>query len=50
MLESLFDFIIDIFFWLIGIIGSIVIYPVQVLLVSIIPRTWRLFRRCPWLF
>lgn len=37
MLEAVFDFIINLFFWLVGIIGSIVIYPVQLLLVTIIP-------------
>lgn len=37
MLEALFDFIINLFFWLVGIIGSIVIYPVQAILVTIIP-------------
>lgn len=37
MLEALFDFIVNAFFWLVGIIGSIVIYPVQALLVSIFP-------------
>lgn len=38
MLEAIFNFIIQLFFWLIGLIGSIVIYPVQALLVTIIPR------------
>lgn len=37
MLEALFDFIINLFFWLVGLIGSIVIYPVQAILVTIIP-------------
>lgn len=37
MLESLFNFILKIFFWLIGLIGSIVIYPVQALLVTVVP-------------
>lgn len=37
MLEALFNFIIQLFFWLIGLIGSIIIYPVQALLVTIIP-------------
>lgn len=37
MLEAIFNFIIQLFFWLIGLIGSIVIYPVQAILVTIIP-------------
>lgn len=37
MLEAIFNFVINLFFWLVGIIGSIVIYPIQVLLVAIIP-------------
>lgn len=37
MLEALFNFILKLFFWLIGLIGSLIIYPVQVLIVSIIP-------------
>lgn len=37
MLEALFNFIIKLFFWLIGIIGSIIIYPIQLLLQSLIP-------------
>lgn len=50
MLEAIFNFIINLFFWLIGLIGSIVIYPVQALLVTIIPRTWRFYRFNPWIF
>lgn len=37
MIEAIFNFIINIFFWLIGLIGSIVIYPIQAILVTIIP-------------
>lgn len=37
MLEALFDFLINLFFWIIGVIGSIVIYPIQALLVTIVP-------------
>lgn len=37
MLEALFNFILKVFFWLIGLIGSIIIYPIQALLVTIIP-------------
>ena len=38
MIEALFNFILDLFFWLVGVIGSIVIYPVQALLVTIFPE------------
>lgn len=37
MLEALFNFIISAFMWLIGVVGSIVIYPLQLLIVSIFP-------------
>lgn len=37
MLQALFGFILKIFFWLIGLIGSIVIYPVQAILVTLVP-------------
>lgn len=37
MIEALFNFILKLFFWLIGLIGSIVIYPVQALIVTIVP-------------
>lgn len=37
MLEGLLNFILDLFFWLIGIIGSVIIYPVQVAIVAIFP-------------
>lgn len=37
MIEALFQFIINIFFWLIGLIGSLLIYPIQILIVSIFP-------------
>ena len=37
MIDALFNFILNLFFWLVGVIGSIVIYPVQVLLVTIFP-------------
>lgn len=37
MLEALFDFLINFFFWIVGIVGSIVIYPIQALLVTLIP-------------
>lgn len=38
MLEALFNFIIKLFFWIMGIIGSIIIYPIQALIVTIIPQ------------
>lgn len=47
MLKALFNFILKIFFWLIGIIGSIVIYPIQLLLVAIIPNLRRIFNNFP---
>lgn len=37
MIEALFNFIIKLIFWLFGVLGSIIIYPVQVLIVSLIP-------------
>lgn len=37
MLNALFTFLIDVFFWIVKIIGSIVIYPVQAIIVSIFP-------------
>lgn len=37
MFEGLFNMILNLFFWLIGLIGSIIIYPIQLLLVSIFP-------------
>ena len=37
MLNALFTFIIDIFFWIVKIVGSIIIYPVQAIIVSIFP-------------
>lgn len=37
MIEAIFNFLINLFFWLIGLIGSIIIYPIQALLVTIIP-------------
>lgn len=37
MLEALFNFIIEIFFWLVGVVGSLIIYPVQALIVTIFP-------------
>lgn len=37
MLESIFNFILEAFFWLIGVIGSIVIYPIQAIIVTLVP-------------
>lgn len=37
MLDMIFNFVIDLFFWIIGLIGSIVIYPIQALIVTIFP-------------
>lgn len=37
MIEALFNSILGLFFWLIGLIGSIVIYPIQIALISIFP-------------
>lgn len=37
MIEAIFNFLINLFFWLIGVIGSIIIYPIQAILVTIIP-------------
>ena len=37
MFTALFNFLLKILFWLLGVIGSIIVYPVQVLLTSIIP-------------
>lgn len=37
MLEAVFNFILKIFFWLVGLIGSIIIYPIQLILVAIFP-------------
>lgn len=37
MLESIFGFILNLFFWLIAVIGSIVIYPIQLILVTLVP-------------
>lgn len=37
MLEAVFNFIINLFFWLIGLVGSLIIYPIQAILVTIIP-------------
>lgn len=37
MLTSLFNFIIKIFFWICGLLGSIIIYPIQLLIVTIFP-------------
>jgi len=37
MFEALFSSIMNLFFWLIGLIGSIVIYPIQAILVTIFP-------------
>lgn len=38
MLEGLFNLVIQIFMWLVGLIGSIIIYPIQALLVTIFPN------------
>lgn len=38
MAQSLLNFVLDLFFWLVGLIGSIVIYPIQLILVSIFPE------------
>lgn len=37
MIEALFNFIIQAFFWLLGVIGSLIIYPLQLIIVSIFP-------------
>lgn len=37
MIEALFSSLMGFFFWLIGLIGSIVIYPIQLILVSVFP-------------
>lgn len=37
MLQAIFNFILEVFFWLVGVIGSIVIYPIQALIVTIVP-------------
>lgn len=43
MIEAIFNFLINVFFWLIGVIGSLIIYPIQALLVTIIPRFRRIY-------
>ena len=37
MFEGLLNFLIDAFFWIVGLIGSIVIYPIQLIIVAIFP-------------
>lgn len=37
MLTAFFNFIIKIFFWLCGLIGSLVLYPIQLIVVALIP-------------
>lgn len=37
MAQTLLNFVLDLFFWLVGLIGSIVIYPIQLLLVTLFP-------------
>lgn len=37
MLEAIFNFILQLFFWLIGLIGSLIIYPIQAILVTLVP-------------
>ena len=37
MIEALFQLIFNIFFWLVSLIGSLIIYPVQAILVTIFP-------------
>lgn len=37
MIEALFSSLMGFFFWLISLIGSIVIYPIQLILVSVFP-------------
>lgn len=37
MLEAIFNFFIKIFFWLCGIIGTLILYPIQALVVTIFP-------------
>lgn len=37
MLTAIFNFIIKIFFWLCGLVGSIVIYPIQLIIVTLFP-------------
>ena len=38
MLDALFNFILKLFFWLIGVIGSIIIYPIQAIIVTLVPQ------------
>lgn len=38
MAQTLLNFVLDLFFWLVGLIGSIVIYPIQLLLVTLFPN------------
>lgn len=37
MIEAIFNFILNLFFWLIGLIGSLIIYPIQAILVTLVP-------------
>lgn len=37
MIEAIFNFVLNVFFWLVGLIGSIVIYPIQALIVTLVP-------------
>lgn len=37
MLEAIFNFVLNVFFWLVGLIGSIVIYPIQAIIVTLVP-------------
>lgn len=38
MFEGLLNFLIDAFFWIVGLIGSIIIYPIQLIIVTIFPE------------
>ena len=37
MIEALFNSLMGLIFWLIGVIGSVIIYPIQLILVTIFP-------------
>lgn len=37
MLTAIFNFIISVFFWLCSIVGSIVVFPIQLIIVGLIP-------------
>lgn len=37
MLDAIFTFAIDLFFWVIKIIGTVVLYPIQAIIVTVFP-------------